>query len=172
MARGKLALLECFSEIVDPRIERTKRHLLSDILTLAVLAVVAGAEGWEDIEEFGRSKHQWLKQYLSLPNGIPSHDTISRVFHALRPNEFKAALTQWMEALHEQLGFRQVAIDGKTLRRSHNRSSMQAALHLVSAWSVANQLTSWCSARCAVFQPQLLAAGETLRGSRPRALGH
>jgi hypothetical protein len=73
MARRKL-LLECFSEIVDPRIERTKRHLLSDILTLAVLAVVAGAEGWEDIEEFGRSKHQWLKQYLSLPNGIPSHD--------------------------------------------------------------------------------------------------
>jgi len=140
MARRKLALLECFSEIADPRIERTKRHLLSDILTLAVLAVVAGAEGWEDIEEFGRSKHQWLKQYLSLPNGIPSHDTISRVFRALKPNEFKAALTEWMKALHEHLGFRQVAIDGKTLRRSHDRSSMQAALHLVSAWSVANQL--------------------------------
>lgn len=140
MARRQLALLECFSEIVDPRIERTKRHLLSDILTLAVLAVIAGAEGWEDIEEFGRSKRPWLKQYLSLPHGIPSHDTISRVFRALKPNEFKAALTQWMEALHEQLGFRQVAIDGKTLRRSHHRSSMQAALHLVSAWSVANQL--------------------------------
>ncbi len=96
--------------------------------------------GWEDIEEFGHSKHEWLKQYLSLENGIPSHDTISRVFRALKPNEFNSALTQWLETLHEQLGFQQIAIDGKTLRRSHDRSSMQATLHLVSAWSVANQL--------------------------------
>jgi predicted transposase YbfD/YdcC len=140
MAWCRLALVESFSEIADPRIERTKRHLLSDILTLAVLAVIAGAEGWEDIEEFGHSKHEWLKQYLSLENGIPSHDTISRVFRALKPNEFNSALTQWLETLHEQLGFQQIAIDGKTLRRSHDRSSMQATLHLVSAWSVANQL--------------------------------
>ena len=140
MARRKLALVECFSEIVDPRVERTKRHLLSDVLTLAVLAVIAGAEGWEDIAEFGHSKYEWLKQYLPLPGGIPSHDTISRVFRVLKPGEFNAALMQWLETLHEQLGFRQVAIDGKTLRRSHDRSSMQAALHLVSAWSVANQL--------------------------------
>jgi predicted transposase YbfD/YdcC len=140
MAWCRLALVESFSEIADPRIERTKRHLLSDILTLAVLAVIAGAEGWEDIEEFGHSKHEWLKQYLSLENGIPSHDTISRVFRALKPNEFNSALTQWHETLHEQLGFQQIAIDGKTLRRSHDRSSMQATLHLVSAWSVANQL--------------------------------
>jgi predicted transposase YbfD/YdcC len=140
MARRKLALVESLSVIVDPRIERTKRHLLSDILTLSVLAVIAGAEGWEDIEEFGHSKHTWLKQYLPLENGIPSHDTISRVFRSLRPGEFNAALSQWMETLHEQLGFRQIAIDGKTLRRSHDRSSLQSALHLVSAWSVANQL--------------------------------
>ena len=140
MAWCRLALVESFSEIADPRIERSKRHLLSDILTLAVLAVIAGAEGWEDIEEFGHSKHEWLKQYLSLENGIPSHDTISRVFRALKPNEFNSALTQWLETLHEQLGFQQIAIDGKTLRRSHDRSSMQATLHLVSAWSVANQL--------------------------------
>jgi predicted transposase YbfD/YdcC len=139
MARRKLALVECFLEIVDPRIERTKRHLLSDILTLAVLAVIAGAEGWEDIEEFGHSKHAWLKQYLSLPNGIPSHDTIGRVFRSLKPGEFNAALSQWMQTLHEQLGFQQIAIDGKTLRRSHDRSSLRGALHLVSAWSVANQ---------------------------------
>ena len=140
MVRRRLALVESFSELVDPRIERTKRHLLSDILTLAVLAVIAGAEGWEDIEEFGHSKHEWLKQYLSLPHGIPSHDTISRVLCRVQPSEFDAALRQWMETLHEQLGFRQVAIDGKTLRRSHDRSSLRAALHLVSAWSVANQL--------------------------------
>jgi predicted transposase YbfD/YdcC len=140
MAWCRLALVESFSEIADPRIERTKRHLLSDILTLAVLAVIAGAEGWEDIEEFGHSKHEWLKHYLSLENGIPSHDTISRVFRALKPNEFNSALTQWLETWHAQLGFQQIAIDGKTLRRSHDRSSMQATLHLVSAWSVANQL--------------------------------
>ena len=140
MARCGLALVECFSEIIDPRMERTKRHLLSDILTLSVLAVIAGAEGWEDIEEFGHSKHPWLRQYLLLANGIPSHDTISRVFRSLKPGEFQAALMQWMKTLHEQLGFQQIAIDGKTLRRSHDRSSMQAELHLVSAWSVANQL--------------------------------
>lgn len=140
MARCGLSLVESFSEIADPRVERTKRHLLSDILTLAVLAVIAGAEGWEDIEAFGHSKHEWLKQYLSLENGIPSHDTISRVFRALKPNEFNSALTQWLETLQEQLGFQQIAIDGKTLRRSHDRSSMRATLHLVSAWSVANQL--------------------------------
>jgi predicted transposase YbfD/YdcC len=140
MARRKLALVECFSEIEDPRIERTKRHLLSDVLTLAVLAVIAGAEGWEDIEDFGDSKYDWLKQYLPLENGIPSHDTISRVFRSLKPNEFNTALLQWMETLHEQLGFQHIAIDGKTLRRSHDRSSVRAALHLVSAWSVANQL--------------------------------
>ena len=139
MARHRLRLVECFSELVDPRIDRTKQHLLSDVLTLAVLAVIAGAEGWEDIEEFGHSKHVWLEQYLSLPNGIPSHDTISRVFRALRPQEFDAALMSWMEGLHEELGFQHVAIDGKTLRRSHDRGSMRAALHLVSAWSTANQ---------------------------------
>jgi predicted transposase YbfD/YdcC len=140
LARMKLSLVECFTEVIDPRIERTKRHELSDILTLSVLAVIAGAEGWEDIEEFGHSKQEWLKEYLELSNGIPSHDTISRVFRALKPQEFNAALLQWMESLHEQLGFRHVAIDGKTLRRSHDRGSMKAALHLVSAWSTAQQL--------------------------------
>lgn len=139
MAWQKLALVECFAEIADPRMERTRRHLLSDILTLAVLAVIAGAEGWEDIEEFGHSKYDWLKRYLALPAGIPSHDTISRVFRALKPAEFNAALTQWIQGLHEQLGFKHLAIDGKTLRRSHDRCSMCAALHLVSAWATASQ---------------------------------
>jgi predicted transposase YbfD/YdcC len=135
-----LALVECFQEIVDPRIERTKRHRLTDILALAVLAVIAGAEGWEDIEEFGQQKQQWLEQFLDLPNGIPSHDTISRVFRLLRPAEFEGALQDWMKALHETLGLNLIAIDGKTLRRSHDRRSLKSALHLVSAWSVANHL--------------------------------
>jgi predicted transposase YbfD/YdcC len=140
VSRQRMALVECFSELADPRMERTRRHLLSDVLTLSVLAVIAGAEGWEDIEEFGHSKEEWLKQYLPLENGIPSHDTISRVFQALQPGAFNSALTEWMASLHEQLGFHQIAIDGKTLRRSHDRSSVQAALHLVSAWCRENQL--------------------------------
>jgi len=140
MVAQRLALVERLTEIVDLRIERTKRHLLSDILTLAVLAVIAGAEGWEDIEEFGKQKQQWLRQFLPLANGIPSHDTISRVFRMLKPAEFDAALRDWMESLHETLGLKLIAIDGKTVRRSHDRGSLKAALHLVCAWSVANHL--------------------------------
>jgi predicted transposase YbfD/YdcC len=140
MAKRSLALVECFGEIADPRIERTRLHRLSDILTLSVLAVIAGAEGWEDIEEFGLQKHTWLKQFLPLPNGIPSHDTISRLFRALKPGAFQEALMEWLESMHEQLGLKLVAIDGKTVRRSHDRRTMQSALHLVCAWSVTNQL--------------------------------
>ena len=129
-----LGLTNCFARLEDPRIERTKGHLLGDILTLAVLAVIAGAEGWEDIEDFGRQKHVWLKQYLELPNGIPSHDTIARVFRALRPGEFQGALAEWFDSLPEHLGLRCIPIDGKTLRRSHDRKTMKSALHLVCAW--------------------------------------
>ena len=109
----RLALVDCFTEIIDPRIERTKQHLLTDILSLSVLAVIAGAEGWEDIEDFGRQKQVWLQQFLRLPNGIPSHDTISRVFRRLKPGAFDAALREWMESLHESLGLTLIAIDGK-----------------------------------------------------------
>ncbi len=140
MVAQRLALVERLTEIVDPRIERTKRHLLSDVLPLAVLAVIAGAERWEDIEEFGKQKQQWLRQFLPLPNGIPSHDTISRVFRMLKPAEFDAALRDWMESLHETLGLKLIAIDGKTVGRSYDRGSLKAALHLVCAWSVANRV--------------------------------
>ena len=140
MAKQALSLIECFSEIEDPRIERTKQHLLVDVLCLAVLAVVGGAEGWEEIEDFGKQKHAWLKQYLQLPGGIPSHDTISRVFRQLKPAAFQAGFARWIAALEPPLGLRQVAIDGKTLRRSHDRLAMKSALHAVCAWSVANHL--------------------------------
>jgi len=140
MAKRALSLIECFSEIEDPRIERTKRHLLVDVLCLAVLAVVGGAEGWEEIEDFGKQKHAWLKQYLRLPCGIPSHDTISRVFRQLKPAAFQGGFSRWIASLEQPLGLRQVAIDGKTLRRSHDRLAMKSALHAVCAWSVANHL--------------------------------
>lgn len=157
-----LLLVECFQEIEDPRIDRTKRHLLVDILCLSVFAVVAGAEGWEEIEEFGKQKIDWCKKYLSLPHGIPSHDTISRVFRAMRPGAFQEAFLEWMSAVHEQLGFTLVAIDGKTLRRSNDAKSMKSALHAVCAWSVENHL---CLGQVATDQKsnEITAIPELLR---------
>ena len=135
-----LAMWSHFETLEDPRIERTRLHSLADILCLAICAVIAGAEGWEDIEEFGRQKEAWLRRHLRLENGIPSHDTISRVFRLLKPQVFEAAFRAWVQVLVERLGLRQVAIDGKTLRRSHDRKGMKSALHVVSAWSVENRL--------------------------------
>jgi predicted transposase YbfD/YdcC len=140
MTVRSLAMWSHFETLEDPRIERTRLHALADILCLAICAVIAGAEGWEDIEEFGRQKEAWLRRHLRLANGIPSHDTISRVFRLLRPQAFEAAFRDWVQVLVERLGLRQVAIDGKTLRRSHDRKGMKRALHVVSAWSVENRL--------------------------------
>jgi predicted transposase YbfD/YdcC len=141
MQRNTLSILEHFADLKDPRIDRTKRHLLLDIIGLAICAVIAGAEGWEDIEAFGKAKHAWLKTLLRLPHGIPSHDTINRVFRMLKPERFQECFLRWTDSLHEQLGLKRIAIDGKTLRRSHDRASAQNALHLVSAWSVENRLS-------------------------------
>lgn len=140
-AAKKLSILDHFSELEDPRIERTKRHLLLDIVGLSICAVIAGAEGWEDIEEFGKQKLKWLKTFLTLPNGIPSHDTINRVFRRLKPDQFQRCFASWTGSLHEALGLKQIAIDGKTLRRSFDRALSKNALHLVSAWSVENHLS-------------------------------
>ncbi len=135
-----LPLVVCFSRVEDRRVERTKLHLLVDILVLSVLAVIAGAEGWEDIEQFGNDKHEWLKKFLELPNGIPSHDTINRVFRLLKPQAIQDAWAAWVDSVHAALGLNLIAVDGKTLRRSHDRRSVKSALHVVSAWSVENHL--------------------------------
>lgn len=141
MSNGvSIPIAEHFAEIADPRIERTKRHLLLDIVLLSICAVIAGAEGWEDIEEFGKQKMEWLKRFLELPNRIPSHDTISRVFRLIKPAEFRKCFLSWTQSLQEKLGLKQVAVDGKTLRRSHDRRSMKGALHVVSAWCTENNL--------------------------------
>ncbi len=141
MQRNSLSILEHFADLKDPRVDRTKHHLLLDILGLAICAVIAGADGWEDIEDFGKAKHAWLKTFLRLPHGIPSHDTISRVFRMLKPEKFQECFLSWTDSLHETLGLKRIALDGKTLRRSHDRASAKKALHLVSAWSVENRLT-------------------------------
>jgi len=140
MATQALALVQRLEQLEDPRSDHAVQHALSDIIALAVFAVIAGAEGWEDVEEFGLQKESWLRQYLPLANGIPSHDTISRVICAIRPSALQGVLLDWQTALNEQLGLKCVAIDGKTLRRSHHRRTLKSSLHLVCAWSVENHV--------------------------------
>jgi predicted transposase YbfD/YdcC len=135
-----LTLAEHFSALEDPRVERTKLHPLLSIVTIAICAVIAGAESWDDIEEFGEVKAAWFATFLDLPHGIPSHDTFNRVFAALDPVQFRACFLHWMEAGAEVLPTQVIAIDGKTVRRSHDRGSGKAAIHLVSAWASANRV--------------------------------
>ena len=132
------AFLEHFSGIKDPRIERCKRHGLLDILFLSVSAVLAGAEGWEAIEEFGHLKLGWLRKYVPLANGIPRHDTIARVISRLNPEGLQRCFLNWTQAVAEATPGQVVAMDGKTLRRSFDRASRKSALHLVSAWASRN----------------------------------
>ena len=131
---------EYFTELKDPRVERTRYHLLTDIITIAILAVIAGAEGWEDIEEYGISKQEWLKQFIQLPFAIPSPDTFRRVFERINPREFEQCFRQWVQSLVEKLGVEVVAIDGKNHRGSYDRESQLKALHTVSAWSSEHRL--------------------------------
>jgi predicted transposase YbfD/YdcC len=134
------SVLEHFADLPDPRIERTKLHQLGDILTIAICAVICGAEGWTDIELFGKSKDSWFKTFLELPNGIPSHDTFGRVISALDPDAFERSFQSWIQSLVGSSGGKLIAIDGKTLRHSFDRANGKAAIHMVSAWASANRL--------------------------------
>jgi predicted transposase YbfD/YdcC len=139
MSKPPIAFADYFADLPDPRVDRTKKHLLSDILVIAVCAVIAGADSFEEIETFGKAKHAWLKQFLALPNGIPSHDTFNRVFAALDRRAFAACFARWMAALCDRAGLRPIAIDGKAVR-SAPRDTFSGCLHLVSAWAVENHL--------------------------------
>lgn len=130
-----------FSEVTDPRVERTRDHLLLDIIVIAVCGVICGADNWVEIEAWGREKASWLKQFLELPNGIPSHDTFGRVFARLDAEAFQKAFLKWVQAAYEVTEGQVVAIDGKQLRRSHDRRLGKAAIHMVSAWATQNCLT-------------------------------
>ena len=129
-----------FAEIEDPRVERTRRHKLLDIIVVAMCAVICGADDWVDVEAWGNAKLDWLRQYLPLPNGIPSHDTFGDVFSRLKPEQFETSFLGWVQAVMGASGEPVVAIDGKTLRGSHDRGRGKSAIHLVSAWASANQL--------------------------------
>ena len=112
-----------FSEIKDPRVARTKKHLLKDILVIAILAVIAGAEGWEDIENYGYAKQRWRSDFLELPHGIPSDDTWGRVFERIDPQALAESLTKWVQQLIPSLEQEIVPIDGKCLRGSEDREN-------------------------------------------------
>lgn len=133
------SLIRHFSTLEDPRCALKRRHNLLDMIVMAIAATLCGADGWVQIEAFGRAKQAWLKQFLELPDGIPSHDTFGRVFSLLQPVAFEACFRHWVEAIREVIPGEVIAIDGKTLRRSHDRGKGLAALHLVSAWATANR---------------------------------
>src|SRR3712207_1865762 len=120
-----------FAALDDPRVERTKHHLLLDIIVIAVCAVICGADSWVEIEEFGNAKLTWFRTFLELPNGIPSHDTFGRVFAALDPEQFQQSFLAWVQAAAAITDAQIVALDGKTLRRSHDRGKGKAAIHMV-----------------------------------------
>ena len=139
MADSQRTLPRCFGCLKDPRRSNRRRHLLIDVIAMAVCAVIAGADCWVDIETFGHKRQARLQTFLALPNGIPSHDTFERVFDRLRPRALQACVLRWLHAVSAVLGVKHIAIDGKTLRRSGNADL--GPLHLVSAWAAEANLT-------------------------------
>lgn len=129
-----------FADLQDPRVERTKRHKLLDIVVLAICGVICGADDWVSIQEFGEAKLEWFQGFLELPNGIPSHDTFGRVFGLLDPDQFQTCFTNWILSVSEVTKGQVIAIDGKTLRRSHDKTLGKGAIVMVSAWATANHL--------------------------------
>ena len=131
---------EYFAALDDPRIDRSKRHKLLDIVTIAICGTICGADNWVDIELFGNCKEEWFKTFLELPNGIPSHDTFGDVFARLNPDQFQRCFIEWVQAVAEIAQGEVVAIDGKTVRRSHDRTRSKAAIHMVNVWASSNGL--------------------------------
>jgi predicted transposase YbfD/YdcC len=129
-----------FATLTDPRVDRTKEHQLLDILTIALCAIISGADEWVAMEAYGNAKREWFDTFLTLPNGIPSHDTFGRVFAALDPDQFERCFLAWVQSTVALTDGAVIACDGKSARRSHDRGAGKAAVHMVSAWASAQHL--------------------------------
>lgn len=132
-------MLSFFENLTDPRVERTKLHSLKDIIGLTICAVLSGCNDWEEIEIYGQSKESWLKQFLALPNGIPSHDTINRLFASLNPTELQTCFIDWVQSIAGISNGKVVSIDGKRLCNA-GTGGKKAIIHMVSAWSSENNM--------------------------------
>ena len=132
-------IAEAFAGLPDPRVDRGKKHLLGDILAISLCAVVAGADSWEAVAAFGEAKREWLRRFLALPNGVPSHDTFHRVFARLDPEAFARCVADWLAGACEATGLRHVAVGGKSVRASR-KGTFSGCLHLVSAWATEQRL--------------------------------
>lgn len=139
-AQAPASLVAHFAALPDPRLDRQKRQQLIDIVVMGICAVVAGANDWVAGESFGQANRDWFARFLELPNGIPSHDTFGRVFALLAPEPFQACFLSWVQAVAQVTDGQVIAIDGKTLRRSHDRRAGKPAIHMVSAWATQNRV--------------------------------
>jgi hypothetical protein len=137
---SETSISRTFERVSDPRIERTKRHKLIDIITIGLGGTICGGDNWVEIVAWGVAKESWLRTFLELPNGIPSHDTFSDVFGRINPDEFRRCFIEWVQAVHVLTEGQVVAIDGKTLCGSVDKLRGKRAIHMVSAWASQNRL--------------------------------
>src|SRR5512138_2506634 len=126
------SIAQHFGQIVDPRIERSKRHQLLDVITIAISAVIGGADDWVEIEQFGNAKLEWFRTFLPLPNGIPSHDTFGDVFARIDPEQFQQGFLSWVRTIATLLPGEVIPIDGKRLAGSHDEPKGKSAIYMVS----------------------------------------
>jgi predicted transposase YbfD/YdcC len=134
------SLKESFKNLPEPRIEKKTDHKLIDIVIIAICAVISGAESWTEMEMFGQEKEEWLRQYLELPNGIPSHDCFRHLFIKLDAKAFERCFLEWIKGIREVLKREGISIDGKTIRHSYDDKNGKAAIHMVSAWATETAL--------------------------------
>ncbi len=151
--KPKITLLDHFANLTDPRIDRTKDHKLIDIVAIAICGMLCGADNWVAMEQYGKAKEEWLKQFLELANGIPSHDTISRVFARLDPKEFEQCFRDWVKTISELIPGEIISIDGKTVKHSGSKTKNQKPIHVVNAW--ATEQSAECTAAC---EPECIQA--------------
>jgi predicted transposase YbfD/YdcC len=130
-----ISLQAIFADLEDPRQAHKVKHNLQDVLVMSIIAAISNAQSWTEIEEFGREKEEWLKQWIPLENGIPTHDTIQRIFQAIPNEDITRCFVKWTQEVMKTTHGQFIAIDGKTLRGSHDKNHEQKTLHVVNAWA-------------------------------------